>query len=780
MRAVTAALALLVTLAGCREIPFSCREDRQCADGAQVGWCEQNQRCSFPDEGCPSRRRFAAFGTDEACVPVAPACAIAGIAAGGNFTCAWSNNGRVSCWGENASGQLGDGTNNGRSTPAAAGVTGVAELVAGGSHACARLTDGGVSCWGDNSANQLGLGAGMNGNRAAPMKVPGLTGVAALAAGARHTCARLGGGTLACWGRNASGQLGDGTTATRDVPTAVVPAPLPWKEIAAGNSHTCGVLGDGSVSCWGTIKNAPVAPGLLAMQLVPGPLTGLSMVTGLVAGDSHACAISGGQVSCWGFNDVGQAGDRALGRMVGPSPVPNVSGAVDLAAGTNHTCARLDDGSARCWGSGASGQLAAPIADSGSTTVGAPGSPWKQLAAGLRHTCGLTAEGGVYCWGRASEGQLGDGTPLQWLAPDAPIAVARDLTAVSTGAEHSCALTRAGGVVCWGRGDLGQLANGTGASSSTPVAVALPGPVAQIVSGNGFSCARLGDGSAQCWGRGNRGQIGDKTTTDHLRPAPVALPEKIVHLAAGTDHACAVTMTGAVYCWGESGSGRLGSAGATSTAQSKPLLVPLAGEFIQVGAGNTHSCALSRGQQVTCWGGSTYGQAGVGPGPMLVAPTAMTGLPPVTALAIGGDHSCVVGPDGIVRCWGRGDSGQLGFGTTPSGAGLAQPVAIENFGPATALVAASGHSCAVVAGAAFCWGGNRWGQLGHGKAGGSNKPVAVLKLSGVVAIDAGDRHSCAILADGTGYCWGGNQWGQLGNAVVLDRIAPTKVALECP
>lgn len=363
--------------------------------------------------------------------------------------------------------------------------------------------------------------------------------------------------------------------------------------------------------------------------------------------------------------------------------------------------------------------------------------------------------------------------------PDAPIAGASMLASVAAGAEHTCALSKSGAVSCWGRGDLGQLANGSGASSSTPVAVVLPAAAAQVVSGNGFSCARLVDGSAQCWGRSNRGQIGDKTTTEHLRPAAVALSEAIVHIAAGTDHACAVTSTGAVHCWGDPGNGRLGSVGTATTAQSKPLQVPLTGDFIQVGAGNSHTCALSRTHQVTCWGASNYGQAGVGPGPMLVDPTVVAGLPATAALAIGGDHSCAVGVDGTVRCWGRGDSGQLGFGTTPAGTGLAQPVAIENFGPVTALVAASSHSCAVVAGAAFCWGNNRWGQLGHGKASSSNKPVAVLKLSGVVAIDVGDRHSCAVLADGSGACWGGNQWGQLGNGALFERISPVRVALEC-
>jgi alpha-tubulin suppressor-like RCC1 family protein len=777
MRGLLVGLALLAV--GCREIAFTCATDDQCADDGISGWCEANHRCSFADDSCDSKRRYAPYGTAEACVPQAPACQVAGVAAGGNFTCAWSNAGRVSCWGENGNGQLGDGTTNWRSTPAHANISNVVEVVAGPIHACARHNDGSVSCWGDDSAQQLGLGDGMAGNRPTPTKLTTIGKVVGLTAGARHTCARLADGSVSCWGRNTSGQLGDGTTMTRDRPAAIPGLASGVAQIAAGNSHTCAALADGTVSCWGAIRNGAVIPTWPPMQLVPLAVPGVAMAGRLVAGDSHACAISNGDVLCWGMNDLGQLGERMLGRMLGATRVAGVSGAVDLSAGTNHTCARLEDGSARCWGSGASGQLGSAVVDAGNAAVPTPASPWKQLAAGTRHSCALNGDGDVYCWGRTTEGQLGDGTPLQWLMPDVAVVGARDLAAIAAGAEHSCAMTKAGAVLCWGRGDQGQLASPV-PSSSVPVPVTLPGPAVQLVSGNGFSCARLADGTAQCWGHGNRGQIGDKSTSDHFKPAPVAIVEKLVHLAAGTDHACAVTMAGTIYCWGESGGGRLGNGVAMSTAQSKPLLVPVMGTFVQVGAGNTHTCALSSTQQVTCWGSSNYGQAGVGPVMTPVPPTAVAGLPPVTAMAVGGDHACVIAADGKVRCWGRGDSGQLGFGSTGNGTGLTQAVAIENFGPATAVVAASSHSCALVGGIAYCWGSNRWGQLGSGKAASSSRPGAVVKLTNVATIDAGDRHSCAVLSDGTGYCWGGNQWGQLGNDLRLEKVTPTKVTLDCP
>src|SRR5439155_11140027 len=136
----------------------------------RTGWCEENHRCSLEDTSgnCLSKRRYAPFGTGEGCVPPAPTCAIAGLTAGTNFNCVWSNLGHVACWGENGNGQLGDTTQLSRSAPVRVALTKVVELAAGAIHACARHDDGSVSCWGDNAAGQLGLADGSAGTRNAP------------------------------------------------------------------------------------------------------------------------------------------------------------------------------------------------------------------------------------------------------------------------------------------------------------------------------------------------------------------------------------------------------------------------------------------------------------------------------------------------------------------------------------------------------------------------------------------------------------------------------------
>ena len=476
----------------------------------------------------------------------------------------------------------------------------VVELATGLVHACARHDDGAVSCWGDNSQQQLGVADGNAGNRNMPIKLGTIESVAELAAGTRHTCARRTDGSLWCWGRNNLGQIGDGTTTNRDRPTRVMTRTNDMKQVAAGDTHTCGLIGDGGLACWGGIRTLALAPGLLPAQTLPAAIDGVPPASQLVTGDTHTCVIAGTELWCFGLSDVGQSGERVAGRSVAPNKMIGMEGATDLDAGSTHTCAVVE-GAARCWGGGAFGQLGVPRIDAGASVKMSPAGAWKQIAAGQRHTCALSDGGEVYCWGRAGEGQLGDGAPLQWNAPQA-VGELPDLTALAAGSEHTCALTSAGGVFCWGRGDLGQLASNDVAGSGTPVAVTLPGPVAQISAGSEFTCARLVDGTVACWGRNNRGQIGDGTNGDRRRAVLTMLPEKVVHIATGADHACAATATGAVYCWGEAAGGRTGNGMMAAMAQNRPLLVPMVSDIVQVGAGNAHTCALGRNGQVILLG----------------------------------------------------------------------------------------------------------------------------------------------------------------------------------
>lgn len=246
------------------------------------------------------------------------------VAAGGNFSCALRSSGTVVCWGGNLSGQLGNGTLNGTSTPAVvSNLSGAVAIAAGDAHACAVKTDGTVVCWGDGTNGQLGNGSTTT--SLTPVAVV-LSDAIQVTASERSTCALTTHGTILCWGANEVGQLGTG--AANDMPNAtpIVVANLDDAvNVAGGQNHTCASRKAGKVACWGSATN-----GDLGNTLDAGFQAGIVTVTGLTnaslagAGGLHSCATtSDNGVSCWGANDVGQLGNG----MSTDSPTPvQVSG----------------------------------------------------------------------------------------------------------------------------------------------------------------------------------------------------------------------------------------------------------------------------------------------------------------------------------------------------------------------------------------------------------------------------------------------------------------------
>jgi alpha-tubulin suppressor-like RCC1 family protein len=331
-----------------------------------------------------------------ACVP-----RVAAMAAGDEYTCALLSDGTVECWGDNYFGQLGDGTSSGPQactepepcsmTPVAvSGLTGVTAIAAGWAHACALLQGGTVECWGDNLSGELGDGTGAQ-TQTAPVAVSGLGGVTALAAGYQHTCALLSGGTVECWGDNSSGELGDGKStgpetcsSAPSVPCSTTPVAVSGLSgvtaIAAGYRHTCALLSGGTVECWGddssgelgdgTSTGVETCPGSSACSTTPVAVSGSSGVIAMAAGDATTCALlSGGTVACWGDNEYGQLAD---GTSTGPQTcgtgptgacsatpvaVAGVSGVTAMAAGGGWTCALLSGGTVECWGINEYGEL---------------------------------------------------------------------------------------------------------------------------------------------------------------------------------------------------------------------------------------------------------------------------------------------------------------------------------------------------------------------------------------------------------------------------------------
>ena len=399
------------------------------------------------------------------------------VSAGGDHTCALLAGGSVECWGDNAHGQLGIGTHGGPSTcngdpcattpVAVPGISSATAISAGADHTCALLAGGSAECWGDNGDGQLGVGTSSGPSTCsgdpcarAPVPVRGIADATAIAAGGSHTCALLAGGRVDCWGYNGYGQLGVGTSsgprscaggAACATTPAAVRGIVDATAITAGNDHTCALLATGTVECWGYNFSAELGVGTSSgphfctggqwCSTTPVAVLGIANATAVVAGGDHTCALlAAGRVDCWGYNSYGQLGD---GTSSGPE-----------------TC---EFGVVRC----------------AKTPVAAGTTGPTALAAGGDHTCALGAGGRVSCWGANSFGELGDGTREGPVACNGypcsatPVAVSRltGATAISGGANHTCALLSGGAVGCWGEGAYGELGDGRIAERDMPATV---------------------------------------------------------------------------------------------------------------------------------------------------------------------------------------------------------------------------------------------------------------------------------------------------------------------
>ena len=244
---------------------------------------------------------------------------------------------------------------------------------------------------------------------------PGLA-VTAIAAGFYHTCALTSSGGIKCWGDNRKRQLGDGTTTDRSTPVEVHGLTSEVTAIAAGGYHTCALTSSGGVKCWGLNRNSQLGEGTTARRTKPVDVKGLSReVSSIAAGFYHTCALTSvGGIKCWGDNRYSQLSDgTTTAYRTKPVDVEGLSRGVSaIAAGYLHNCALLNAGGVKCWGDNRNSQLGVGTTARHTKPVNVHGLTRgvSAIAAGFHHTCALTSAGGVKCWGENLNGQLGDGT----------------------------------------------------------------------------------------------------------------------------------------------------------------------------------------------------------------------------------------------------------------------------------------------------------------------------------------------------------------------------------
>ena len=338
--------------------------------------------------------------------------------------------------------------------------------------------------------------------------------------------------------------------------------------------------------------------------------------------------------------------------------------------------------------------------------------------------------------------------------------------AISAGSVHTCVLTSAGAVKCWGHNYHGLLGDGSTVDSHVPVGVVgLSSGVRAISAGADHTCALTSTGAVKCWGDNHHGQLGDGSTLDsHVPVDVVGLSSGVVAISS----TCAVTSAGAVKCWGENYFGQLGNGSRVESRVPVDVMGLSSGVAAVSSAGND-ACALTTSGAVKCWGGFSDSDT----------PVDVAGLSRgVIGISVGGGFACALTTDGAVKGWGLNTRGEIGNKATVGGDRPVGPVDVVGLSSGVIDVSAGGaHTCAVtLAGAVKCLGDNTFGQLGDGSTGRSHAPVDVVGLrSGVIVVSAGEYHTCAITAAGGVKCWGVNSQGQLGDGSTTIRHIPVDV-----
>jgi alpha-tubulin suppressor-like RCC1 family protein len=489
-------------------------------------------------------------------------------------------------------------------------------------------------------------------------------------------------------------------------------------------------------------------------------------VDGFSAGGGHACLVRDKRLWCWGRNDHGQLGDGTRTPRALPVLITAVSDVSAVAAGDAHTCAATKAG-VFCWGADGAGQLGdgggsdhgVPIQVPGVTAAGGP----TVLAAGRDFSCVVVAGGDVSCWGDDSAGQLGDGGAPAGPHVPAVVAGLSNVSSLSALWQHACGLSTSGLLTCWGANDRGQIGDGSTAGPRPPTLVndpAAPTPLPmfrQVATGSAHTCA-LSANDVYCWGDNGQGQIDQMGSN-----LPIPTPEAVAGvtdpngLAAGAQHTCVVSTGGDVSCWGSNASGQRD--GMMSNA-------------VAIYAGANLSCAVGEDAALFCWGDNHTGQLAIGSEIIRATPAQVPGLAHVGALAAGGAHNCATADDAdgarALFCWGADGSGQLGNGSLVDAPAPARLPALQP----TIIAAGSAHTCAVQADRQLrCWGSGAAGQLGLNP--GLDMVITTPTLrdlappeggDGVFAVAAGAQHTCVAATISTSVlCFGLDADGQLGD-----------------
>ena len=647
------------------------------------------------------------------------------VSEGDSYTLALDEDGNIWSWGYNRYGYLGNGESGNTVTipNQVTNETNYTQIVAGTTTAIALDEDGNIWSWGNNVSGQVGNGEKSDNYVTIPTQISNGTRYIQISGGNGHSIALDESGNIWTWGSNYYGQLGNGQSgfSNRVLTPTKITNEIQYTQIKGANDFNFALDSDGNIWSWGYNSSGQLGNGQSGTNvLIPTQVTNGTRYSQISGGSSHGLAIdSEGNIWSWGRGSYGELGNgQSSGNVSVPTQITNgikytqISVAAEIAL--SHNMALDSEGNIWTWGYNSQGELGNGQTGS-SNSVSIPtkvtsGTIYTQISAGGDSSLALDNEGNIFGCGDNERGQLTfEQTAMSWVQINVKLSklgsngVALDdegniwswkingdgtkqiPTQITNGTQYiqvqggSLALDSDGNIWTWGNNGNGQLGNGqSGGNVSSPIQITTGTKYIQIAGGSSHCIALDESGNIWTWGYNNQGQLGNgEKGTNVLVPTKVTSGTKYVQIATGSLHSLALDEEGNIWTWGINSDGQLGNG---ESGYSNNVLIPTqvttGTKYIQIEGRGSNSIALDEKGNIWTWGSNSSGQLGNGESGYfknVVTPTQITNGIQYTKIS-GGSSCLALDSEGNIWVWGSNTAGELGDGT---GANVTQPKKLE-------------------------------------------------------------------------------------------------------
>ena len=645
-----------------------------------------------------------------------------------NHSLGIDKNGRAWGWGENSVGQLGDNTLVSKRTPFS--VRGVAktfcEISSGSYQGFAIDKNGKLWAWGQNSSGELGDNTLIG--KSTPVAVAGVAKTFCKIAGLGNSSSTLAidkNGKIWGWGFNGNATIGDNTNVDKSTPVAIAGTAKTFCSVDTGNITSIGLDKNGKIWTWGRNDVGQLGDNTVTNKSTPVAIAGNAKTFCSISGPSQdkffLALDKDGRVWGWGINDTGQLGDNTIISKRTPVTIGGTAKTFcRISAGTGVSLAIDKNGKAWAWGLNNLGQLGNPFVTNPITPRSIQGTAktFCRITAGVNFSVGIDNSGKLWAWGLNANGQLGNNDVLlvSKVTPIAVSGIAKTFCKISAAntLAFTLAIDKNGRVWAWGNNTVGQLGSNTIVNRSTPVAIAGAAKTfCEISAGGSFSLAIDKNGKAWGWGANTTGQLGDNTIVSKRTPiAVLGAAKTFCKIGAGLAHTIGLDKNGKLWAWGSNSAGQLGDN--TIVSKRTPIAVLGAAKtFCQIGVGGSFSIGLDKNGKLWAWGTNVQGQLGDNTIVSKLTPIAVLGVAKTfcTIAANGAAHTLAIDKNGKLWSWGLNSFGQLGDNTIIS---KRTPVAVGGVAKTFCQISTGdSHSMAIDKnGRVWGWGLNEDGRLG--------------------------------------------------------------------